>query len=200
MNALDPAVAARLKSAAGLGGWSEDPGKIAPHLTEWRHRWRGITSLLLQPSSTTQVAEILSICNSTRTPVVPQGGNTGLVGGQIPTEGEVLLSLERMNRIRSVSPDQNLLVAEAGVNLAALKEDHGIGRIEALGGAEIGQGLEIVAAQTMGVAAVEKGGDGFVAVPDAIRGAQPPIATPITAVPLVFRKSRRCIELTVAFA
>ena len=122
MNALDPAVAARLKSAAGPGGWSEDPGEIAPHLSEWRGRWRGITSLLLQPSATSQVAEIVTICNSTRTPVVPQGGNTGLVGGQIPTEGEVLLSLERMNRIRSVSPNQNLLIAEAGVILAAAQE------------------------------------------------------------------------------
>lgn len=122
MNVLDPAIAARLKAAAGPGGWSEEPGEIAPHLTEWRGRWRGTTPLLLKPSATPQVGEILSVCNNSNIPIVPQGGNTGLVGGQIPAHGEVLLSLERMNRIRSVSPDQNLLVAEAGVILGAAQD------------------------------------------------------------------------------
>src|SRR5256714_1586557 len=122
MSALDPAIAARLKAAVGPEGWSEDPGEIAPHLTEWRGRWRGTTPLLLKPSATHQVGEILSVCNNTNTPLVPQGGNTGLVGGQIPAHGEVLLSLQRMNRIRAVSPDQNLLVAEAGVILGAAQD------------------------------------------------------------------------------
>jgi FAD/FMN-containing dehydrogenase len=73
---------------------------------------------LLKPDTTDQVARIVGICNETRTPVVPQGGNTGLVGGQIPGSGEVLLSLERINRIRRVSPEENLMIAEAGVVLA----------------------------------------------------------------------------------
>src|SRR5207248_2981296 len=119
---LDSAIAARLKAAAGAGGWTEDAGEIAPHLTEWRGRWPGTTPLLLKPSTATQIAEILTVCNGSRTPIVPQGGNTGLVGGQIPSNGEVLLSLERMSRIRSVSPDQNFLIAEAGVVLAAAQQ------------------------------------------------------------------------------
>jgi len=111
-------VAERLKAATGPSGWSEDPHEIAPHLTEWRGRWQGKASLLLKPDTTDQVARIVGICNETRTPIVPQGGNTGLVGGQIPASGEVLLSLERMNRIRRVSPEENLMIAEAGVVLA----------------------------------------------------------------------------------
>ena len=118
MNALDASIADRLKDAAGPGGWSADAAEIAPHLAEWRNRWKGATPLLLQPRSTEQVSRILSICNETQTPIVPQGGNTGLVGGQIPTQGEVLLSLARMSRVRSVSAEDNTLIAEAGVVLA----------------------------------------------------------------------------------
>ncbi len=119
---LSPDVARRLKDAAGAGGFSEDANEIAPHLAEWRGRWQGKTSLLLKPNTTEAVSRILAICNETATPIVPQGGNTGLVGGQIPTEGEVLLSLERMNRIRAVEANENLLVAEAGVILANVQK------------------------------------------------------------------------------
>ena len=122
MSALDPNVAKRLKEAAGPSGWSEDANEIAPHLSEWRGRWSGTTPLLLKPSATEFVSRILAICNETGTPIVPQGGNTGLAGGQIPTKGEVLLSLSRMTRIRSVSAEENLLVAEAGVVLAQAQE------------------------------------------------------------------------------
>jgi FAD/FMN-containing dehydrogenase len=117
MSAFDSAIAEQLKDAAGPGGWTEDAGVIAPHLSEWRGRWSGRTSLMLKPSETKQVSAILAICNETKTPIVPQGGNTGLVGGQIPTRGEILLSLERMNRIRMVSAQDNALIAEAGVVL-----------------------------------------------------------------------------------
>ena len=118
MSRLEPSIAQRLKDAAGHSGWSEDPAEIAPHLREWRGRWKGEAQLLLRPRETEDVARILSVCNETGTAIVPQGGNTGLVGGQIPTSGEVLLSLERMNRIRSVSLEDNTLIAEAGVVLA----------------------------------------------------------------------------------
>ncbi len=118
MTSIPPEVAAKLKAAAGPSGWSEEPREIAPHLHEWRGRWHGKSALLLKPDATEQIARIAAVCNETRTPLVPQGGNTGLVGGQIPENGEVLLSLERMNRIRRVSPEQNLIIAEAGVVLA----------------------------------------------------------------------------------
>jgi FAD/FMN-containing dehydrogenase len=117
MSPPDTAAARRLKDAAGPGGWSEDETEIAPHLTELRGRWKGRTSLLLKPATTSEVARILAICNETGTGVVPQGGNTGLVGGQIPMHGEMLLSLQRMTKIRAVSTDDDLIIAEAGVIL-----------------------------------------------------------------------------------
>ena len=118
MIAPDPSILQKLKEAAGPGGWSDDPGEMAPHLVEWRKRWQGASPLLLKPAATRDVARILAVCDETETAIVPQGGNTGLVGGQIPTQGEVLLSLERMNRIRAVSLEDNTLIAEAGVVLA----------------------------------------------------------------------------------
>ncbi|MBI1331084.1 MAG: FAD-binding protein [Alphaproteobacteria bacterium] len=111
-------ILARLKDAAGARGFSEDPSEIAPHLEEWRSKFHGRSNLLLKPDCTEAVAKILSICNSARIAVVPQGGNTGLVGGQIPFHGEIVLSLKRMNTVRSVDPDDFAMVAEAGVILA----------------------------------------------------------------------------------
>jgi FAD/FMN-containing dehydrogenase len=112
---------ARLKGAVGPKGFSEDPGEIAPHLVEWRDRYRGNSPLLLKPQTTADVAAILSICNESRTPLVPQGGNTGLVGGQIPLAGEILLSLTRLNRIRAIDAVEMTAIAEAGVVLAELQ-------------------------------------------------------------------------------
>ena len=87
-----------------------------------RGRWRGQSSLLLKPKTTAEVAAILKTCHETGTPVVPQGGNTGLVGGQIAMKGEVILSLKRLNTVRSVSAADNSMVAEAGVTLAQVQQ------------------------------------------------------------------------------
>jgi len=111
----------RLKEAVGAKGFSEVQQEIAPHLIEWRSRYRGYSPLLLKPKNTAEVSAILAICNQTRTPIVPQGGNTGLVGGQIPMAGEILLSLERMRAIRAVDPDGMHLIAEAGAVLATVQ-------------------------------------------------------------------------------
>lgn len=114
------AVLSDLKAALGDGGWSTDADRIAPKLVEWRGRWRGETPLLLLPKTTAQVADAVRICAESGTAITPQGGNTGLVAGQIP-QGEVLLSLERMNAIRDVETFDDVLVAEAGVTLAAVQ-------------------------------------------------------------------------------
>ena len=119
---VEPSVLARLKSAAGPKGFSEDQGEIAPHLAEWRSKYHGHTPLLLKPSTTAEVSALLQICNETRTAIVPQGGNTGLVGGQIPLDGEVLLSLQSMNRIRRLEVADMSATAEAGVVLGTLQE------------------------------------------------------------------------------
>lgn len=116
MSALD-----RLKEAVGAKGFSEDPAEIAPHLEEWRGKYKGTTSLLLKPGSTAEVSAILRICHNTGTPLVPQGGNTGLVGGQIPRHGEVLLSTKRLNRIRALDKSGMTLAVDAGVTLARVQ-------------------------------------------------------------------------------
>jgi FAD/FMN-containing dehydrogenase len=114
---MKPETLARLKDAVGPKGFSEDPNEIAPHLVEWRSKYQGQSTLLLQPKTTTEVSKLVAICNETRTPIVPQGGNTGLVGGQIPFHGEAILSLARMNAIREVNVSNASLIAEAGVIL-----------------------------------------------------------------------------------
>ena len=120
---IQPDVISRLKEAAGPHGFTEDPQDIAPHLVEWRGRYQGRSPLLLKPRTTAEVARVLAICNEARTPIVPQGGNTGLVGGQIPFDGEVLLSLSRLNRIRKLDALGMSATAEAGVILAELQRE-----------------------------------------------------------------------------
>jgi len=107
---------AALKAALGPGGWTEDPSEIAPWLEEWRDRWTGETPLMLTPPSTDEVARAVAICAEHGIAIVPQGGNTGLVGGQIP-QGEVLISLRKMRAVRDVTPLDDALTVEAGVTL-----------------------------------------------------------------------------------
>src|ERR1700728_306363 len=122
MTAPVPAdVISRLKAVLGEGGWSEDPDRLAPKLIEWRDRWSGTTPLLALPRTTAQVAAVVGICAESGTAITPQGGNTGLVGGQIP-DGEVLLSLERMRAVREVNTEDDVLIVEAGLTLAAAHE------------------------------------------------------------------------------
>jgi FAD/FMN-containing dehydrogenase len=122
MTAPVPAdVISRLKAVLGEGGWSQDPGRLAPKLLEWRDRWTGQTPFLALPNSTEQVAAVVGVCFESGTPITTQGGNTGLVGGQIPM-GEILLCTERLNRIRDVDAFDDVLVAEAGATLAAVHE------------------------------------------------------------------------------
>ena len=122
MNAPVPSdVLSRLKAVLGPDGWSEDPERLAPKLVEWRDRWTGTTPLLLLPRTVQQVSAIVGVCAESGTPITPQGGNTGLVAGQIP-QGEVLLSTERLRAIRETAPVDDVIVAEAGVPLAVVHE------------------------------------------------------------------------------
>ena len=114
-------VLARLKEAAGAKGFSTDAGEIAPHLEEWRSKYQGHSPLLLRPQTAAEVSAILRICHETGTAIVTQGGNTGLVGGQIPLHGEVLLSTKRLSQIRALDEEGMTLVAEAGVTLAQVQ-------------------------------------------------------------------------------
>ncbi|MDE2488787.1 MAG: FAD-binding oxidoreductase [Alphaproteobacteria bacterium] len=122
MTAPVPAdVLSRLKSVLGANGWSQDADRIAPKLLEWRDRWIGSTPFLALPGSTGQVAAVVGVCFEAGVPITVQGGNTGLVGGQIP-QGEILLSTERMRAIRDLDAFDDVIVAEAGVTLAKVHE------------------------------------------------------------------------------
>jgi len=112
-----------LKSIVGDGAWVTDRQALEPHLTEWRDTWRGETPIMVLPDTTDKVAAVVAACAAAGTAIVPQGGNTGLCGGAIPDSGgeQVLLSLSGLNRIRSVSPKDHSLVAEAGCTLAGIQ-------------------------------------------------------------------------------
>ncbi|HRO32291.1 MAG TPA: FAD-binding oxidoreductase [Brevundimonas sp.] len=116
MTPPSPAALDALKAALGEGGWTDDPALIAPSLTEWRGRWTGHTPLMLTPRSTEQVARAVSICAEHGVAITPQGGGTGLVGGQIPY-GEALLSLKKMRAVRDVTPLDDAMTVEAGLTL-----------------------------------------------------------------------------------
>jgi len=119
-----PALLDRLKAVVGPTGFSTDPDEMAPHLTEWRNRFVGKTPLLLKPARTDEVAAIVRLCAEEEVGIVAQGGNTGLVGGQIPrTEGcDLLVSMSRMNKIRRVDAVDNTMVVEAGCTLAVAQD------------------------------------------------------------------------------
>jgi FAD/FMN-containing dehydrogenase len=110
----------RLKALVGPSGWTDDPEILAPRLVEWRDRWTGTTPLMLSPATTGETAAIVRFCAAEGLALTVQGGNTGLVGGQIP-QGEILLSTRRMRAIRDVDPVDDVLVAEAGVTLAEVQ-------------------------------------------------------------------------------
>ena len=114
----------RLKAAVGAPGWIDDPDAIAPHLAEWRGRFRGASSLVLKPASTAEVAEIVRICAESGTRIVPQGGNTSLVGGSVPGEAgdEVIVNLARINRVRAIDPANDTMTVEAGCVLATAQQ------------------------------------------------------------------------------
>lgn len=117
-----------LKALLGEGGWSQDADRLAPKLIEWRGRWPGYTPLLVLPRNTEQVSQIVRICAEAGVAITPQGGNTGLVGCQIP-QGEILLSLENMRAVREVETFDDVIVVEAGVTLSAVHDAaHAAGR------------------------------------------------------------------------
>jgi FAD/FMN-containing dehydrogenase len=114
----------RLADIVGPKHVVTDPDILAPQLREWRDLYVGKTACMVRPSTTAEVAAIMRLAHETGTPIVPQGGNTGGVGGQIPDGSgrAILLSLTRMNRIRDIQPLSNIMTAEAGVVLQAVQQ------------------------------------------------------------------------------
>lgn len=112
-----------LITIVGPKGWTTDPELLAPHLEERRGLFHGATPAMVSPANTIEVSQIVSACAAANIPVVPQGGNTGLCGGAVPDESgsQILLSLNRLNRIREIDPASNTMTVEAGCILADLQ-------------------------------------------------------------------------------
>ncbi|MGP3709988.1 FAD-binding oxidoreductase [Brucella sp. RRSP16] len=121
---LDTALIERFSAIVGEKNALTAPEDLAAYLIEQRDLYHGRTPLVLRPGSTEEVAAIMKLASETKTPVVPQGGNTGLVGGQQPDESgtAIILSLGRMNRIRNLDTVGNLVTLEAGVILKNLQD------------------------------------------------------------------------------
>ncbi len=119
-----PEVLSRFAAIVGDKGALTAREDTEPYLNEWRGLYHGRTPLVLRPQTVSEVSAILKLAHEERIALVPQGGNTGLVGGQIPFEsgGEVVLSLNRMKAIRAVDPAGNTLTAEAGATLQSVQE------------------------------------------------------------------------------
>ena len=129
----------RLAGLLGPKGYTIDPDSMAPWLTDWRGKYTGHAAAMLSPASTEEVAAVVRLCAEEQVALVPQGGNSGMVGGATPdaTGDQLLLSLRRMNRMRSIDTAARIAVAEAGVILETFHQEalaHGLRFPLTLGG------------------------------------------------------------------
>ncbi len=109
------------RDAVGAEHVRTDPDVVAAQVVDWTGRFRGSTDAVVRPGTIDEVAAVLRICNAAGVAVVPQGGNTGLVGGSVPLHGEVVLDLRRLDAIGPVDPRTGQVTAQAGVTLATLQ-------------------------------------------------------------------------------
>ena len=119
----DPLFAQRLTESLGPDVVSTAADAVAPWLSDWRGLYKGQAQAVIRPRTTAQVAQALALCQQAGVPVVPRGGNTGLCGGAAPdsSQANVVISLDRMDKVRSVDTIANTMVAEAGCILGNLR-------------------------------------------------------------------------------
>jgi FAD/FMN-containing dehydrogenase len=111
----------------GERGVLTDPADTAPYCEDWRRLYRGRTPAVLRPATTAEVADAVKLCAEHRVPIVPQGGNTSMVGGAAVSEdgSQIVLSLSRLNRVCAIDPVDMTMEIEAGVTLKAAQEAAG---------------------------------------------------------------------------
>ncbi len=121
LNDPNDALLTALKSAVGDAGWIEPSDK---YLTEQRDLYQGRAAIVLRPASTQEVAACVRLCAEAKVAIVPWGGGTGLVGGQVMPEGPVpvVLALDRMRAVREVIPQESAMIVEAGLPVQAAQE------------------------------------------------------------------------------
>src|SRR5215470_20326507 len=119
---LPPELIAKFRKIVGEKYAVTDAADIAPYVTEERDLFHGRSPLVLRPGSTDEVSAICKLASAHNIALVPQGGNTGLVGGQTPHNGEVVVSMRRMDRIRDIDTASNTMTCEAGVILQVAQQ------------------------------------------------------------------------------
>jgi FAD/FMN-containing dehydrogenase len=114
----------RLRARLGERGVLTDPADTAPYCEDWRQLYRGRTPAVLRPATVEEVAEAVRLCAERGVPIVPQGGNTSMVGGAAVSEegNQIILNLSRMNRVRAIDPVDMTMEIEAGVTLKAAQQ------------------------------------------------------------------------------
>ncbi|MGY4154372.1 FAD/FMN-containing dehydrogenase [Bradyrhizobium sp. USDA 4461] len=119
---LPPELLEKFRAIVGAKYAVTDAADIEPYVTEERDLFHGRSQLVLRPGSTAEVAAICKLASEHRIALVPQGGNTGLVGGQTPHNGEVVVSLRRLDKIRDIDVESNTMTCEAGVVLQIVQQ------------------------------------------------------------------------------
>jgi len=114
---LSPELITRFRNIVGDKYAVTETADLAPYLTEERNLYQGRSPLVLRPGSTAEVSAICKLATEHRIALVPQGGNTGLVGGQTPHNGEVVVSMRRMDKVRDIDTASNTMTCEAGLVL-----------------------------------------------------------------------------------
>ena len=148
-----------IRAIVGDRGMLTEPSDTAPFSEDWRRLYQGRTSAVVRPGTTEELASVVRLCAASGTPIVPQGGNTSMVGGAVPAEdgSELIVSTARLNRVREVDRADMTMTIEAGVTLKAAQ----------LAAAEAGCVLPLSissegTAQIGGVLAVNAGGNNTV--------------------------------------
>ncbi|HVK53406.1 MAG TPA: FAD-binding oxidoreductase [Burkholderiales bacterium] len=124
LNAGHFSLVERIAAIVGPQGVITKPEEIAPYVIDWRRAYQGATSMVVRPANTEEVAAVVKACAESNTPIVPQGGNTGLCGGAVPRANgrELVLSLSRMNRVRATDLENDTITVEAGCILANIQQ------------------------------------------------------------------------------
>jgi FAD/FMN-containing dehydrogenase len=124
LNDSDREALLAIRTVVGPKGWIDGATEMAPYLHDQRGLYVGRALGVARPANTEEVAAVVSLCAAAKLPIVPQGGNTGLVVGSVPDGSgrSIVLSLARMNRIRDIDPLNNTMTVEAGCVLAALQQ------------------------------------------------------------------------------
>jgi len=111
-----------LREVVGKSHVLTEPDMVAGYVRDWTGRWTGHCAAVVRPGSVAEVQDVVTICREAGVAVVPQGGNTGLVGGSVPHHGEVVLSLRRLDRLEPIDPASRSVTVGAGVTIGALQE------------------------------------------------------------------------------